>query len=135
MKDSLIIDGHSHSYNDDIASKIIKSFTDLHKMHPTSSVGKGTIGDIQNNMKNSHIDYTVIANFAPAKSIHRSNEWTLAVGMQYDNIIPLISVHPDMPLENVKEYFANGAKGIKIHNGIQEFAPTDRGLFEIYEYC
>lgn len=40
-----------------------------------------------------------------------------------------------MPIAKVKKYFQNGAKGIKMHNGIQGFSADDDGLKEIYNYC
>ena len=40
-----------------------------------------------------------------------------------------------MPVDIIKEWFRNGAKGIKMHNGIQGFDPADPGLAEIYRFC
>lgn len=40
-----------------------------------------------------------------------------------------------MPVEQVKNWFRNGARGIKMHNGIQGFDPADPGLEEIYRFC
>jgi len=39
----MIIDGHAHVYAEKNAAKIVSSFTELHHMEPTSSVGKGTV--------------------------------------------------------------------------------------------
>ena len=135
MADTMIIDGHAHIYNDSIARKVIDSFTQYHKMEPTASVGEGTVSDILQKMRISHISYTVMANFAPVRSIMKTNEWTLSVAKENPELIPLVSVHPDMPLETVKLFFESGAKGIKMHNGIQGFEPTDKGLSDIYECC
>lgn len=135
MQKEIIIDGHAHIYSETIAHKVIDSFTDLHNMHPTNSVGKGTVSDILQCMNTNNITYTIMANFAPAKSINTSNEWTLLTGEQNPGLIPLISVYPDMPLDIVQQYFSKGAKGIKMHTGIQGFEPTDKGLSSIYDYC
>ncbi len=131
----MIIDGHAHIYPEDSAEKIITSFTVLHQMEPTESVGHGTVKDLLAGMETSQIDYTVIANFAPVKSVERTNEWTISVAKENSELIPLISVYPDMPVEKIENWFQNGAKGIKMHNGIQGFDPADPGLTEIYQFC
>ena len=70
----MIIDGHAHVYAEKSAAKIVSSFTELHHMEPTSSVGKGTVSDLLSRMEESCTDYTVLANFAPVKSVERTNE-------------------------------------------------------------
>lgn len=131
----MIIDGHAHLYPHQVAQKVIDSFTEFHRMEPTSSLGKGIITDLQDRMNCGHIDYTVVANFAPVKSIQRTNEWTLSISKEYANLIPLVSVCPGMPLDEIKRYFSLGAKGIKMHTGIQGFEPTDTGLKAMYRFC
>lgn len=132
---TVIIDGHAHVYADKNASRIVSAFTELHHMEPTESVGTGTVSDLLGRMAESHTDYTVLANFAPVKSVEKVNEWTLSLGRMHPELIPLISVYPGMPVSLVREYFDNGAKGIKMHNGIQGFDPADSGLDEIYRFC
>jgi len=132
-----IVDGHAHVYKDHIADKLIRSFTDAYQMKPVS-IGKGTVADILGNMNKYHIDYTVLANFAPLKSIHDINEWTLSIGAKYREFIPLISVHPEMSADLVgllKQYIKKGAKGVKMHTGIQLFEPNDSKLEPLYEFC
>ena len=131
----MIIDGHAHTYPDQAALRIIQSFTEFHHMEPTAAVGKGTVSDLLSRMKDNNIDYTVIANFAPRKSIEKTNEWTLAICREYSALIPLVSVHPGMPANQVRLYFEAGAKGIKMHTGIQDFEPADSGLEHIYSLC
>ncbi len=131
----MMIDGHAHIYPENSAEKIIASFTELHHMEPTASVGAGTAADLLSRMEASHTDYTVLANFAPVKRVERTNEWTLSVAREHSGLIPLVSVYPGMPVDRVKNWFRNGAKGIKMHNGIQGFDPDDPGLAEIYRFC
>ncbi len=64
----------------------------------TDSVGTGTVDDLRQKMKQSRTDYTVLANFAPRKSLRRTNEWTLSVSKVHDDLIPLISVVPGFPV-------------------------------------
>lgn len=130
-----IIDGHAHLYPDESAQKVIDRFTDYHRMEPLSGLGKGTVSDLQEKMSQSETEYTVVANFAPIKSLLKTNEWTLITCYEHRNLIPLISVHPEMPLEDVISYLKRGAKGIKMHNGIQEFDPSSDGLKKTYQYC
>ena len=131
----MIIDGHAHVYTEESAAKIISSFTELHHMEPTSSVGKGTVPDLLSRMNECRSDYTVLANFAPIKSVERTNEWTLSIAQEHPQLIPLVSVYPGLTVERVKEWFEKGAKGIKMHNGIQGFDPADPGLENIYRFC
>ena len=131
----MIIDGHAHTYPDHAASRVISSFVEFHHMEPTPSLGKGTIEDLREKMRENGVDYTVLANFAPLKSLRRTNEWTLSMAREYKNLIPLVSVYPDMPFSEIEEYFRKGAKGIKMHTGIQNFDPDDPGLKDIYAFC
>lgn len=131
----MIIDSHAHVYPEKSAAQIVSSFTELHHMEPTSSVGDGTVPDLLLCMEKSHTDYTVLANFAPVKSVERTNEWTISIAQEYSQLIPLVSVYPGLPVETVKSWFEKGAKGIKMHNGIQGFDPADPGLAGIYRFC
>ncbi|MDL2237917.1 amidohydrolase family protein [Christensenellaceae bacterium OttesenSCG-928-K19] len=131
----LIIDGHMHVYHDKIAERVIRSFTETHRMNPTKSLGTGTVRDVLGNMEKHHISYTVMANFSPVKSILENNDWTICMGEQHEGLIPLVSIHPEMQVDLVKQYIQRGARGIKMHTGIQEFEPTDRRLTPIYKYC
>ena len=131
----MIIDGHAHIYPEANAEKIISSFTDLHRMQPTDSLGKGTIDDLCGRMAESCTDYTVLANFAPVKNVDKVNSWTLGIAKEHPNIIPLVSVYPYMKEELLCELFDKGAKGIKMHNGIQGYDPSDKGLDVVYHFC
>jgi predicted TIM-barrel fold metal-dependent hydrolase len=132
-----IVDGHSHVYKDHVANKIIGSFTDFYQMEPVA-VGKGTVSDMLQNMEKYEIRHTVIANFAPLNNILDVNDWTLSVADSHPQLLPLVSIHPEMThdltgiLEN---YLKKGAKGIKMHTGIQMFEPNDSRLKPVYRFC
>jgi predicted TIM-barrel fold metal-dependent hydrolase len=137
MSNFPIVDGHAHVYKDHVAGKIIGSFTVFYQMQPTS-IGKGTVTDILENMEKYRINYAVLANFAPLKSILGINEWTLSLGATYKEFIPLISVHPEMSSDLaglLEQYIEKGAKGIKMHTGIQLFEPNDSRLQSLYQFC
>lgn len=103
----MIIDGHAHTYPDRAAFRVIHSFVEFHHMEPTASIGEGTVSDLRQKMQENGVDYTVLANFAPEKSLRRTNEWTLSMARAYADLIPLIAVCPGMPLEEVRAYFGN----------------------------
>ena len=131
----MIIDGHAHVYNEKNAEKIVSAFTELHRMEPTASLGQGTVADLVGKMKESGTDYTVLANFGPSRSVEKINEWTLSVAEEYPQLIPLVSVFPGIAVDKVAEWVQKGAKGIKMHNGIQGFAADDPGLEPVYRFC
>ena len=135
MNDLLIIDGHAHTYDDTIASRVLASFTEYHRMEPTGSIGTGTVQDLLSRMSKNGIAWTVTANFAPRKSVERINAWSLKTAEEHKCFIPLVCVYPDMTSDDIRRYMAEGAKGIKMHTGIQGFEPDDPGLKDIYEYC
>ena len=136
MKDGfVIVDGHAHTYMHDLAPKITSSFTELHRMEPTSSMGKGTVEDLLEKMDAGGIDMTVLANFGPNKAVDRINAWNLGNSRANDRLIPLVSVYPGMTAKALEDLVDQGAKGVKMHNGIQEYDPCDPGLDEIYGVC
>lgn len=138
IQNYLIIDAHTHSYpTEDKALKIINAFTAFYEMEP-EFVGKGTVDDILAGSGKYGIDYTVLANFSPLKILHENNLWTLSEGKKHKNLIPLISVHPDMTGDIaglLKQYKESGAKGIKMHTGVQEFLPNNQNLSAVYAFC
>ncbi len=134
----IVVDGHTHTYpTNEKAKKILDSFTTLYKMEPTF-IGKGTIEEVVSNMDRDCIDYTILANFAPAKILHSNNLWTIEMTKRCTQLVPLISIHPEMEgniLNHLKQYILLGAKGIKIHSSAQGFLPNDDRLQRVYEYC
>lgn len=101
-------------------------------------MGKGTIEEVVSNTHKDSIDRTILANFSPAKILHQNNLWTISMSKKHPQLIPLISIHPEMEgsiLYYLKQYIASGAKGIKIHPSVQGFLPDDSRLQSIYEYC
>ncbi|MBR4181039.1 MAG: amidohydrolase family protein, partial [Candidatus Methanomethylophilaceae archaeon] len=81
------------------------------------------------------IDMTVLANFGPNKAVDRINAWNLGNSRANDRLIPLVSVYPGMTAKALEDLVDQGAKGVKMHNGIQEYDPCDPGLDEIYGVC
>ena len=133
-----IVDEHTHTYpTDALARKILEPFAAFHQLEPTH-LGRGTIEDVLTLMQRDGIDYTILANFAPAHLLQRNNFWTLEMAQQHTQLVPLVSLHPDMDcdlLPHLQRCIVLGAKGIKIHPSIQEFDPNHPKMQEIYAFC
>lgn len=132
-----IIDEHTHIYPTEVADKILEPFAAFHQLAPTR-LGNGTVEEVLATMRRDSIDYTVLANFAPAHLLSRNNLWTLETARQHPQLIPLVSLHPEMDgdlLAQLQQYISLGAKGLKIHPSIQEFAPDHPGMRDVYAWC
>ncbi|HPU41745.1 MAG TPA: amidohydrolase family protein [Acetivibrio clariflavus] len=133
-----VVDGHVHTFSSyEVAHKIMTAFNKVYNIEFTNP-GTGAIDEVLQNMQDIGIDFTVTANFAPAKIIHKNNTWSIEMARQYKKIVPLVSFHPDMeePMDKLmEEYVSGGAKGIKFHPMAQGFLPYDERLEIIYRMC
>lgn len=92
-----------------------------------SAVANGLI----RSMKTAGINFSVIVALEP-------NVLTSVVikeANNHESLIPFMSVHPDDPdkINKIKDYQTKGCKGIKLHPVIQDFSPTSKRAYEIYE--
>jgi hypothetical protein len=132
-----IVDEHTHTYPTEIAGKILEPFAAFHQLAPTQ-LGSGTVEEVLASMHRDGVDFTILANFAPAHLLPRNNLWTLETAQQHPQLVPLVSLHPNMDgdlLMQLQRYIALGAKGLKIHPSIQEFVPNHPAMQEVYAYC
>ncbi len=131
-----VVDGHVHTFSsDEVSRKILTSFNKMYNIE-FANPGTGTIEDVLQNMDKIGVDFTIMANFAPAKIIHKNNCWSLETGKKYEALVPLVSFHPDMeePMDILMEkYISDGAKGIKLHPMAQGFDPGDERLEPVYK--
>jgi len=138
VEDYIVVDGHIHTFSsDEVSKKIITSFNLMYDIR-FDNPGNGTIDDVIMNMSLEGIDYSVMANFAPAKIIHSNNKWALGVTREHDKLITLVSFHPEMEgcmVSLLEEYIREGARGIKFHPMAQGFYPNDKKLANLYEFC
>lgn len=138
INNTVVVDGHVHTFIDDSAAeKVIKIFNKKYDINFTNP-GLGSINDVQSNMKNSGIDYTIMANFAMPNMLDSLNNWTLSVSKKFHNLIPLVSFHPDLEknmVEMMESYIEQGARGIKFHPMAQSFEPSDKRLNNLYKFC
>lgn len=138
IDDVTIVDGHVHTFaTDEIAYRIIESFNSLYEIE-FNLPGTGSIQNVLGNMDQNGIDYTVMANFAPAKILHKNNLWALEVAKHNKRLIPLVSFHPEMEgnLEKLlEEYILKGARGIKLHPMAQGYPPDIKEFEGLYQVC
>ncbi|WP_114298088.1 amidohydrolase family protein [Anaerobacterium chartisolvens] len=133
-----IVDGHVHTYaTDKIAHRIIQAFNEIYDIK-FENPGTGSIEDVRSNMNKEGIDYTVMANFAPPKILHKNNLWSLEASKNNKGLVPLVSFHPEMEgalTELLEDYIERGARGIKFHPMAQGFEPGHKGIESIYDFC
>jgi predicted TIM-barrel fold metal-dependent hydrolase len=138
IEDLIIVDGHVHSFqNRETANKVIEAFNRVYTIE-FKNPGTSDIDDLQGEMRKSHIDYAVLANFTTPRHLINNNNWTLEVCNREKSLIPLISFHPEME-ENKEvlfsDYIKRGARGIKLHPMAQGFNPDDSKLYGLYSIC
>ncbi len=133
-----IADGHVHTYaTDEIAHRIIQAFNEIYDIK-FENPGTGSIEDVQRNMDKEGIDYTVMANFAPPRILHKNNLWSLEISKNNMGLVPLVSFHPEMEgalTGLLEDYIERGARGIKFHPMAQGFEPGHKAIERIYDFC
>lgn len=127
----MIIDIHTHCFDDAIAKKAIAVLT---KKGGIPAYTDGTVSDLIRSMDESHTDISIIQPIATKpKQTEVINRW--AVSIQDKRIIPFGTIHPEYPdwKKEIRYLASCGIKGIKFHPDYQEFFVDDPKLFPIYE--
>lgn len=131
----MIIDFHTHAFNDKIAEKAIARLVDVAKMEVYSD---GKIGGIQAQIDKGLIDKAVMLPVATKPTQQTIiNDWAAEMQNTHPDIISFGSVHPDADdvfeeLERVKEM---GLHGVKFHPDYQNFFIDEEKCFPIYRKC
>lgn len=137
MQQFHIIDQHTHTFSDLVADRITQSFNTQYEIHFTLQ-SNGTIHSLLESMKETGVQCSLMANFAPAKIIHTNNLWTLEMAQNHAELAALVSFHPEM-MEDMTDclvqYLDKGAKGVKLHPMAQAFHPQDPRMAPLYTYC
>jgi predicted TIM-barrel fold metal-dependent hydrolase len=73
-----------------------------------------------------------------AERIRRQNAWACEVGAAHDGrLVPFVGVQTllgeEGAAEEVRVGHSRGAKGVKIQPGMNQYAPTDRAMWPVYE--
>ena len=129
----MIIDFHTHTFPDKLASKVILKLAETAGIKPNTD---GTVTDTFEKMRQWGVDRAVLLNIATSPS----QQTTINNVATSNNNLPFYafgSVHPDAEdripeLKRIKEL---GLYGIKLHPEYQTFYADDEKLFPIYEEC
>lgn len=131
----MIVDIHTHCFNDKLAEKALRKLADASNVRP---YGLGRIGDIQDYvLKHAGVDYAVVLNVSTSPGYeHNVNNFSADIDM-IDRIISFGSVHPDYEdiygeLKRIKDM---GMIGIKLHPDYQGYHFDDKKAYPIYEAC
>ena len=128
----MIVDFHTHAFNDALAEKAIG------KLEKTSGLPRqsdGTVSDLQKKMREQGVDTAVVLNIATtAHSMHKVNDFAAQINA-LPGIVAFGSLHPDA--EDWREEIARvkemGLKGIKLHPHYQGFFVDEERMFPLYD--
>ena len=128
----MIVDFHTHAFNDALAEKAIGKLAKVSGMPPQSD---GTVSDLQKKMREQGVDTAVVLNIATtAHSMHKVNDFAAQINA-FPGIVAFGSLHPDA--EDWREEIARvkemGLKGIKLHPHYQGFFVDEERMFPLYE--
>ena len=134
MKNSKIIDFHTHVFPDKIAERAIAS---LEERGNIKSFIEGTKDALTSSLKSSGIDAAVILPIATKPTQNDSiNKFAKLINDSDDNLFSFGSVHPDSEdyeqvIDTIKEY---NLPGIKLHPDYQGFFVDDPKYQPLFEY-
>lgn len=130
----MLIDFHAHVFLDKLAAGAVSSLAERAHLTPYTD---GTVAATRALMHAQGVDRFVALNIAVSPRTERHvNDFALSL-LDYPDIIPFGSVHPDSEnaLTELKRLHEAGIKGIKFHNDYQNFQVDDERAFPIYETC
>lgn len=128
----MLIDFHTHCFNDKLAEKAIAKLSKAANIPPYTN---GTVADTRAKMREWGVDIAVVHNITvTVPSQTHVNDFAIEL-LQYDDIIPFGSVHPmsDTALDELDRLHDAGILGIKLHPEYQGFDINDRVAYPIYE--
>ncbi len=129
----MIIDFHTHAFEDELAQKAIPFLEEEGHCKATTD---GRAISLVASMDRAGIDRSVVCPIATKPShYHGIRKWALQVRATQPRLEMLMSIHPDDPdaLSHIDEIAQDGFKGIKMHPYYQNFTIDDPRLFPLYE--
>ena len=129
----MIIDFHTHAFDEKIAQKAIAKLASVSGYTPYTD---GTVNGLKKVMEEDCIDRAVYLPIATKPSQQKViNDFSVRVNSY--SLIAFGSVHPDaedalLELERIKTL---GLKGVKLHPDYQSFIVDDEKMFPIYQKC
>lgn len=133
----MIIDFHTHSFPEQIAARVLEQLSQGANMPYYLA---GTVSALQQSMKASGVDYSVLLPIATSVSQYETiNRVALAINEHWTKtgILSFGSLHPDNEnyQEILKNLFQNGCKGIKLHPVYQKIYIDDIRFLRILDYA
>lgn len=129
----MIIDFHTHTFPDKIASKTIELLSAKANLPYYTD---GSAADTNKKMDEWHIDKRVMLSIATnANQQHNVNSF--AIEQNSDNVIAFGSIYPEAPdaLDELNRIKSAGLHGVKFHPQYQNFEIDDERFFPIYDKC
>ena len=129
----MIIDFHTHAFEDTLAAKAIPF---LEKEGNIQAFTDGRIAGLLASMDRAGIDRSVVCPIATKPShFDGIRHWAREVRATQPRFEMLLSIHPDDPdaLAHADETADEGFKGIKLHPYYQNFTIDDERMFPLYE--
>jgi uncharacterized protein len=129
----MLIDFHTHAFEDALAAKAIPFLEDEGHVKAFTD---GRVASLIASMDRAGIDRSVICSIATKPTQFGGIlRWSREVRAAQPRLDMLLSIHPDDPdaLAHVDETAAEGFKGLKFHPYYQHFTLDDERLFPLYE--
>lgn len=127
----MITDFHTHCYPDGLAVKALGAVHDVR-----TERSDGTYRGLKSALAEAGIDKAVVLPVCGRPDHEKTvNGFLHSLADENNKLIPFVSVHPFSrnAVALVKEYAAQGAKGIKFHTPLQNFRLDDERAVELYK--
>ena len=129
----MIIDFHTHAFEDTLAAKAIPF---LEQEGNVKAFTNGRADGLLASMDRAGIDRSVVCPIATKPShFDGIRRWAREVRATQPRLEMLLSIHPDDPdaLAHADQVADEGFKGLKFHPYYQQFTLDDERLFPLYE--
>lgn len=127
----MVIDSHTHIFPRQKAAGILSK---LSSRAAIPHFTEGTLEGLLNSMNTAGIHLSLISRITTRpEQVDPVNRWLY--GLRRENILPMATVHPDMPdgQSYIKKLTDKGFSGIKLHPDYQGFDADDRRMYPLYE--
>lgn len=131
----MVIDSHVHIFPEKIAEKAVQSIGSFYNLPMT---GNGRISHLLEAMRQANVDKAIVCSVATSiRQVRSINEFIRDTCKAFDKFIGLISLHPDISAEQLRDEIifakANNLVGVKLHPDFQQFDIDDPKMNFIYE--